>query len=318
MDITYHYPPELFQLMLDALPRLCRGKQDLIDFFRGAGLEKPLWVDLERQVVADRDSIKKNEITRKILQRLNQGGEGLLRERRELLRRVVQFEDFSTPWPSDRLIAVGLVAQIAKVVNAKDTVTRIAHERDAERQEKVDLRRAQQEQRDRHRAKLEAVRRDIGHFLTSTNPQKTGVLAETAFNRLFDAYGILVKESFHRRSDENGKSLEQIDGVIELDGTIYLVEVKWTKEPIGVPEVSQHLVRLHLRDGCRGICVSLSGYTDPGIQICKDSLSSRVLVLCLVQELTMLLEAEQDLREFLRKKIQAAIIEKQPFLQLSA
>src|SRR5206468_193690 len=119
----------------------------------------------------------KNEITRTVLQRLNQGGEGLLRERRELLRRVVQFEDFSTPWPSDRLIAVGLVAQIAKVVNAKDTVTRIAHERDAERQEKVDLRRAQERQREQHRAKLDAVRRDIGHFLTSTNPQKAGVLA---------------------------------------------------------------------------------------------------------------------------------------------
>lgn len=34
VDITFHYPPELFQLLVEAVPRLCRSKQDLVLFFK--------------------------------------------------------------------------------------------------------------------------------------------------------------------------------------------------------------------------------------------------------------------------------------------
>lgn len=35
-DITFHYPPELFNLLVDAIPALNRGKRDVLVFFRGA------------------------------------------------------------------------------------------------------------------------------------------------------------------------------------------------------------------------------------------------------------------------------------------
>ncbi len=33
IGITFHYPPELFNLLVDTIPRLNRGKKDLFLFF---------------------------------------------------------------------------------------------------------------------------------------------------------------------------------------------------------------------------------------------------------------------------------------------
>lgn len=43
IDITYHYPPELLELLCDVLPVLFRSKQGVIDFFVGRGCPTSLW-----------------------------------------------------------------------------------------------------------------------------------------------------------------------------------------------------------------------------------------------------------------------------------
>ena len=138
MDITYHYPPELFQLLVDAIPRLCKSKKDLMLFFRGSGIERTYLYEIEATLRINRSSINKYDITRQVLQKLNERGEPALRERRELLKRVVEFEDFSTCWPNDELKAKGLVAEIRRVVNVKDSFTRMKHERETERKRNID------------------------------------------------------------------------------------------------------------------------------------------------------------------------------------
>lgn len=84
MDITYHYPPELFELLVEAIPRLFKGKQGVIDFLRGAGVSEITIRDLQLRVDYDRDNISKAEIVRTVLQRLNAKGELTLGERREI------------------------------------------------------------------------------------------------------------------------------------------------------------------------------------------------------------------------------------------
>jgi len=133
MDIVYHYPPELFQLLTDTIPLLCRSKRDLLLFFRGAGVSNDLYSDLAIAVQIDRDSISKFEIASRILKRLNDRGEASLRERREVLKRVVEFEDFSTCWPDDQLKAKGLVSEVRRVINVKDSFTRMRQEREREK-----------------------------------------------------------------------------------------------------------------------------------------------------------------------------------------
>ena len=42
LDTSYHYPPELLELLCDAVPALFRSKQGVIDFFVGAGVPDKL------------------------------------------------------------------------------------------------------------------------------------------------------------------------------------------------------------------------------------------------------------------------------------
>ncbi len=131
MSDPYHYPPELYALLTDTIPRLCRSKPDLINFFRGAGVEEAMLADLKSRIATDRNSINKFDITRTVLTRLNEGADRTLAQRREVLRRVVEFEEFSTCWPEDQLKAKGLVAEIRRVINVKDSFTRMQQEPEA-------------------------------------------------------------------------------------------------------------------------------------------------------------------------------------------
>lgn len=314
-DASYHYPPELFQLLVDTIPRLCRSKRDVFLFLRGAGVPENMVTELRAELANDRDSVSKFHIVRTVLGHLNEAGDTMLRQRRELVKRVVQFEDFSTCWPSDRLEAQGLVAEVRRVVNVKDSFTRIQQERDAEVRQRREAERNEMEALRERRSSLEGIKQDFNRLFAMVNPQERGSTLEGVLNRLFAASGILVREAF-TRSSESGRVIEQIDGVIELDGDLYLVEMKWHQEPIGVPEVSQHLFRVFNRSEKRGIYISYSGYTAPAISICREQLNNAVIVLCTLQEFVLLLEREDDLREFLKAKVRGSILDKEPFTQV--
>lgn len=45
-DIIFHYPPELFNLLVDVVPLLNRSKQDVLVFFRGAGVPDNITSDI--------------------------------------------------------------------------------------------------------------------------------------------------------------------------------------------------------------------------------------------------------------------------------
>ena len=112
------------------------------------------------------------------------------------------------------------------------------------------------------------------------------------------------------------EALEQIDGVIEIEGDLYFIEMKWWEDPIGVPEIAQHLMRVFLRAESRAIIISASGFTGPAVNTCKDALQQKVVILCTLQEFVTLLEKEYDLCEFIKKKVQAAISNRKPFVEL--
>lgn len=318
MDISYHYPPELFQLLVDTIPRLCPRKRDVVVFFRGAGVASGLIADFERKLADDRESIRKYEIVRAVLQRLNEAGEATLRERREVLKRVVEFEDFSTCWPEDQLKAKGLVAEIRRVIDVKDSFTRMRQERETERQKHVLQRQAEIKRQEERKAAIDTVRRDLGRLFSIQDPQTRGTTAEELLNRLFATYEILVRESFRRVSGRTGSVLEQIDGVVELDGEIYLVEVKWLTEPVSVDDVSRHLVRVFSRRSSRGIFVSATRYSESALTTCQEALGQAVVVLCMLEEIIRLLEQQADLKEFLKAKIRAAIVDKKPLYLIGA
>ena len=313
LQVTYHYPPELFQLMVDTIPRLCRSKRDVLVFFRGAGVKRSMLSDLEERLARDAASIYKFDIVRTLLSRLNEAGDGALGERRSLLQRVHDFEDFSTCWEDDRLEAQGLVSRIRQVVNVKDSFTRIRQERETEARKHRDATSREAEALRQRRETLDGVRRDLAKLFAMEDVRRRGILLEDVLNRFFQANGILVREAFRRLGEPGQGVIEQIDGVIELDGDIYLVEMKWLKEPAGPGDVSQHLVRVFGRDSSRGIFISYSEYTAAAIETCKEMLSKAVVVLCTLQEFVLLMERESSLEDFLKAKIRGSIVDKQPF-----
>lgn len=312
---TYHFHPELMSLLVDTIPVLFRSKSDLLLFFRGAGISSEFTEDLAEKVRTDRENINKYEIVRTVLARLNEKGETTLRERREVIKRVVEFEDFSTCWPTQQLKAKGLVGEIRRVVNVKDSFTRMQQEREAEREKRFaeqDTRIAQMQER---KARLNSIKQDLFALFSDENPHARGKKLEGVLNRLFAAHGILVREAFALRTEDGRTIEEQIDGAVEIDGHIYLAELKWWDKPLGVGDVAQHLVRVFYRGHTRGIFISASRYTGPAIQSCKEALQKAVIVLCDLAEIVRLLECEADLKSFLKEKINASILDKNPFFE---
>ena len=317
LQAGYHYPPELFQLLVDTIPRLCRSKRDVLLFFRGAGVKESLLRDLKRRLAEDASTINKFDIVRTLLTRLNEAGDAALGERRALLQRVHDFEDFSTCWESDRLEAQGLVGQIGKVVNVKDSFTRMRQEREEEARKRREVSRHEAEVLRQKRDTVDGIRRDLNKLFVMEDARKRGTALEDILNRLFEANGILVRESFTRVGERGEGVIEQIDGVVEIEGEIYLVEMKWLKDPAGPGDVAQHLVRVFGRNSSRGIFISYSGYTDAAIRTCKEALANAVVVLCTLQELVLLMESESELKDFLKEKVRGAIIDKEPLTRVA-
>jgi len=185
-------------------------------------------------------------------------------------------------------------------------------ERDAERRKQMTARDAEIKALNERKETLSAIKNELFALFSESNPQKRGKALEGVLNRLFEAHGILVREAFTLCGDGSEGIVEQIDGVIELDGQHYLVEMKWWDKPLGKGEVAQHLVTVYHRGQSRGILVSASGFTEPAITVCKEGLQQSVFALCKLEEIVSLLEHGFDLRQMLKSKVDAAITHKNP------
>src|ERR1700722_9271597 len=45
-DAAYHYPPDVFEAVVEAVPLITRSKQDVLTFFRGCGVSQALVSEL--------------------------------------------------------------------------------------------------------------------------------------------------------------------------------------------------------------------------------------------------------------------------------
>jgi restriction system protein len=312
LDSTYHYPPELLELLTDAIPALFRSKQAVVDFFIGAGTPAVFLADWRTQLRVDRDSVKKHEIARAVLRALNEGGDSTLTARREVIKRVSEFEDFSTCWDSDRLKAQALVGQVRHVVNVKDSFTRMNIEREKERVERQRTYQQATERVQKQREERQRIRSDLYSLFSVPDPRKRGKALEGVLNRLFASYEILVREAFTVRGEPGEGIVEQIDGLVEITGHLYLVEMKWWDKPIGREEIAPHLVSVFNRGDVRGIFIAYSGFSPAAIAEVKTALAQKIVVLMELEEITRALDRDMDLKELLARKIQHSQTHKEP------
>ncbi len=315
MNDVFHYPPDLFELVVQTIPLLNKSKDGVLIFFKGAGVDEAIFSDITMIVRTDRNAITKFEICKRILERINQDSEKYLRQRREILKRITEFEAFSTCWEEDQFKAKGLVAEIQKVINVKDSFTRMNQERDRETDKRRQEHAAKIKKIQERQANLQVLKTELSSLFSETNAQKRGKDLEKVLNKYFKEYELLITEDFKRTGEQGEGIIEQIDGIVELDNTIYLVEMKWKQDSIGSNDMYSHLGRIHHRTRANGIFISASGYSASGISAAKDALvkGDSLIILFDLEEFVKILEQEDDFKTYLRKRIQFAIIDKHPY-----
>lgn len=317
MVTTHHYPPEVMQLLIDVIPVLFKGKRDVITFFRGAGVGVEYTSDLSAQLDKDKDSIGKYHIVRTVLSRLNDKGQATLFQTREIIKRVTEFEEFSTCWEKDQHKAKALVGDLKKIVNVKDSFTRMNIERDKEviknaKEKDLAVAKVKKEQE-----AIDAVKRDLFALFKMTNARERGLALEGVLNRLFTCEGILIREGFKVSMQDSGIVYEQIDGAIEISGHFYIVEMKWWNHALGQSDVSSTIVKASRRGNCRALIISYNGFTDPAIQSCRDTAKMALSVLCNLQEFIDVLERKESILPMLKKKIENAVLDNLPYSKVS-
>ncbi len=318
LDTSYHYPPELLELLCDAVPALFRSKQGVVDFFVGAGVPDKLVGDWKIKIKQDRDNVKKHEIARSVLCRLNDSGESALAFRREVIKRISEFDDFSSCWENDRYKAQGLVAHIQKLVNVKDSFTRINLEREKERKQRQAVYTASVQEKQKEAQERAAIKDSLYRLFSEIDPHKRGKRLEGILNNLFSFAGFLIREAFALKGTAGQGIIEQIDGAIEIDGMLYLVEMKWWDKPIGRQEIAPHFVSVYGRGDVGGIFISYSGFSAAAIEDAKTGLAQKVFVLTELQEIVQVIDREGDLKSFFKEKINRARSDRNPFYQLPA
>ncbi len=311
VDDTFHYPPDLFNLLVDTIPRLVRTKRDVLLLFRGAGISDAVLDDLWTAVRSTPAEISKFAMARTVLERLNRAADGAIRERRELLRRVVEFENFAACYDNERDAARARVSDVRSLVNTKDSFTRMALEREHEAEARRHEHRERVEREAKRRSDLDHARARLTGLFAESNPYRRAKAFESVLNDLFSASGILVRESF-ALADDAGTAEEQIDGAIEVDGRLFLVEAKWLSTPVDVDAVSRHLVRTFGRPETGALLVSASGYTPAAVAECRRALRDRIVVLIELREIVLALEEDRAIGDLLRKRIEVAVLDRKP------
>jgi hypothetical protein len=297
--------------LVNGVAALFKGKKEILLFFKGAGVPASMYRDLSDRVAKDKTGITKFEIVRTVLERLNEAGDAALGARRQVLQRICDFEDFSHCWEDDVPKARAAVAEIRRLIDVKDSFTRMKQVAEAEQRRRQEQIEAENRARREHAERLDRIKGDLGSLFAFQDAQQRGKALERVLTRLFQEFGISIREPFTLRVDGSG-IVEQIDGAVQFDGDLYLIEMKWWKEKLGPEATSQHLVRIFSRGDVRGIFISASGYTDASIKNHREALAQKVCFLCELQEIVLLLEVRKDLKDFLREKVQAAMIDKNP------
>lgn len=134
-------------------------------------------------------------------------------------------------------------------------------------------------------------------------PHERGFAFERFLNETFDVFKLNPRNSFRLVG-------EQIDGSLELDGEIYLIEAKWESKPIGL----QDLLYFHGKvtgkaTWSRGLFISYSGITEDALTAFLKGRATNLITLS-AQDLYFVLNGigstYLDLDEAIRIKVRHA------------
>ncbi len=130
-------------------------------------------------------------------------------------------------------------------------------------------------------------------------PQSRGYEFEKFLTTLFNVFDLKARSPFRL-------SGEQIDGSIELDGNVYLVEAKWQNEPVGYAELLALYGKIQGKaTWSRGIFISYSGFSPEGLEAFSKGRPTNLIAFS-GQDLYFILEGGIELDKMIRLKTRLA------------
>lgn len=309
-----HLRPDLIEKLVTAISHLVWSKQAALDLFRNAGVPDGLFRDFQDQLQRDKDRVKKPIMARTILQRMNDAGDApnAIRMRRELVRRVVEWKDYTTCPPNCDAIARGAVAAVQEVVGKYDFLTEIRQDRDRRVSEHMHKVEVEREAHARRVTEWQSIKTDFAKCFGCADPHERGRAFEKVMNRLFLHANLSARPPFTLRG-ESGKPLEQIDGSIELEHFIYVIEIKWWAQPVEQKEMGAFGMKVFLRDGTqvRGLFISASNYTEGAVQTATEAFAKgRPIILMTLKEFFDVLQADGEVRQLLLDRVRLMLDQK--------
>ncbi|MEW6619591.1 MAG: hypothetical protein AB1422_09725 [bacterium] len=217
----------------------------------------------------------------------------------KLMTEVSRIEDFSH--------LARLEDGAKKVAGAKSAVDALRGQirgLDEFLEEEREIERRRQEAHER-RVKSDAVQQALEELtiayldlLTSEDAQARGYRLENILRRLFELFDLDPKASFKVIG-------EQIDGAFTFEGTDYLLEAKWQKEPVRASDLDSLAGKLSRKlDNTLGLYLAINGYSEDGVR--AHSSGRRLIFLMDGSDLMVVMEGRIDLVQLLLRKRRAA------------
>ena len=278
--------PYYISLVYDAALKSFWRKKALRKFLRECGIS-------ERFLSTWDESESKREFLDRLFDKLLESDKGrsALLKISEFLMEQKTFPDLKNWEDSDK-----------KIKDAHDAVTklRIYHKQQQEEIEKsIEKEKIKKEFRKRQneitrtQQSLLKLNERLNELAKKLGTQKAGYEFQDWFFDLLDFYEIVNRRPYVHKG-------RQIDGSITLEGTTYLVELKFTSEQAGANDIDSFYRKVTSKaDNTMGIMVSISGYSSVAIQ--EASGERTPLLLMDHSHLYFVLSSTMDMKDLIER-----------------
>lgn len=258
-------PPHFVELLYDTLLKSFWRKKSLRNFLRRSHVAEAFLSSLPE------DETKRDWLDR-LFPRLEatEKGQSLLQQMARSLAEQDSFPDLLHWEDSEDKIrdAKAAVAALKEYINRKDEEKR-------DEQEVIRKRHEAEERRQvvaRSQLTFDSLRNRLDDLCKELGTQRAGYVFQDWFYDLMDFFDVDNRRPYTIEG-------RQIDGSITVDGTTYLVELKFTAEQADATAVDSHLKKVNDKaDNTMGIIVSMSGYSSVAVSEASFSRSPLLLL----------------------------------------
>ncbi len=246
-------PPHYVQLVWEATHKAFWRRQSLHDFLRRCGVKESLLATWSADE-SKRDFL--NRLFPKL--EVTDAGVRLLTSMADSIADMRTFPDLEGWEESARM-----KEDAAKAVSALRLYLNKAKEDAAEERARAETRKRASEIREQQIRQQQDLTK-LSDRLNALVPQLGTAEGGYAFQSWFYDLVAYFELSHRRPYNVEGRN---IDGSVTVDGTTYLVELKFPAEQAGAPDVDVFRRKVESKaDNTMGIMISMSGYSDPAVK----------------------------------------------------